>query len=276
MVRGLDHLVVAVKDLEAAGHAYEELGFTVTPENQHPWGTANRLIQFNGFFIELLTVKTSDAIEEADGSKFSFGAFNRNFLNGREGASMLVLESKDAGQDREDFQSLGLKVFDPFSFERIANLPDGKTAKVAFDLTILQDQDGPEIGYFTCHNRYPENFWKPAFQHHQNGVGEVSTIYMIAADPSDHHEFLGGFTGQREMRATSLGLEVQTPRGTISVLNPDAYRALVGDAAANSVQGSLPQIAAIEFSSPKAGQTRVVPANQLFGLTLIISPESDQ
>ena len=274
MVRGLDHLVVAVEDLEAAGQAYEKLGFTVTPENRHPWGTANRLVQLDGFFIELLSVAEPELISESEGNVFSFGAFNRDLLKSREGASMLVLESKDPEIDRQEFGKAGLKVFDPFSFERIAHLADESTAKVAFDLTLLHDPLSPEIGYFTCHNRYPENFWKPAFQQHENGAQNVKSVYMLAGDPSDHHEFLGGFTGQREMRATSLGLELETPRGRISVLNPTAYRSLVGKAAANAVPGNLPLIAALEISCASLTETKTVPADELFGLTLILSPAS--
>ncbi|WP_434051756.1 MAG: VOC family protein [Roseibium sp.] len=273
MLRGLDHIVVAVNDLAVAGKAYEALGFTVTPENRHPWGTANRLIQLDGFFIELLSVAEPDLITETVGSQFSFGAFNRTFLAKREGASMLVMESRDANSDRQDFERVGLSLFEPFSFERIAHLPDGKTAEVAFDLTILRDPLSPEIGYFTCHNKFPENFWKPAFQTHDNGAREIKTIYLIAEDPSDHHEFLGGFTGQREMRATSLGLEVETARGRVRVLNPAAYRSLVGESAADAIQGELPQLAAIEIGTRKADRTGVFPASRLHGLTVILSSQ---
>ncbi|MEO0979260.1 MAG: VOC family protein [Pseudomonadota bacterium] len=271
MLRGLDHIVVAVHDLDAAGKAYEALGFTVTPENRHPWGTANRLIQLNGFFIELLSVAEPGLITETVGTEFSFGAFNRTFLAKREGASMLVMESRDASVDRQDFEKVGLSLFEPFSFERVAHLPDGTTAKVAFDLTILRDPLSPEIGYFTCHNKYPENFWKPPFQSHSNGAKEIETIYLVAEDPSDHHEFLGGFTGQREMRATSLGLELETARGKILVLNPAGYRSLVGDRAAEALNGDLPQLAAIEIRTETAGRTGVFPATELHGLTLILS-----
>ncbi|MEO1112592.1 MAG: VOC family protein [Pseudomonadota bacterium] len=271
MLRGLDHIVVAVHDLDAAGKAYEALGFTVTPENRHPWGTANRLIQLNGFFIELLSVAEPGLITETVGTEFSFGAFNRTFLAKREGASMLVMESRDASVDRQDFEKVGLSLFEPFSFERVAHLPDGTTAKVAFDLTILRDPLSPEIGYFTCHNKYPENFWKPPFQSHSNGAKEIETIYLVAEDPSDHHEFLGGFTGQREMRATSLGLELETARGKILVLNPAGYRSLVGDRAADALNGDLPQLAAIEIRTETAGRTGVFPATELHGLTLILS-----
>lgn len=273
MLRGLDHIVVAVNDLDAAGRAYEALGFTVTPENRHPWGTANRLIQLDGFFIELLSVAEPDLIPETAGRQFSFGAFNQTFLARGEGASMLVMESRDARFDRQDFEKVGLSLFEPFSFERVAHLPDGKTAKVAFDLTILRDPLSPDIGYFTCHNKYPENFWKPGFQSHSNGAREIRTIYLVAEDPSDHHEFLGGFTGQREMRATSLGLEIETARGKISVLNPAAYRSLVGESAADALKGDLPQLAAIEIRTDAANETGVYPAPQLHGLTVILSSE---
>ncbi|WP_299484073.1 VOC family protein [uncultured Roseibium sp.] len=272
MVRGLDHLVVAVNDLDAAGQAYEAMGFTVTPENRHPFGTANRLIQFNGFFIELLSIADPSLITETIGKTFSFGAFNRDFLKSREGASMLVLDSRGADDDRDDFGKAGLELFEPFSFERTAHLPGGETAKVAFDLTILSDPLGPQIGYFTCHNKYPENFWKPAFQKHKNGAQDIRSVYLLAGDPSDHHEFLGAFTGQREMRATSLGLELQTARGKIAVLNPEAYRALVGQEAADSVRNGMPQIAAIEIASPAIGEKKIMPATELFGLTLILAP----
>ncbi|WP_298821934.1 VOC family protein [uncultured Roseibium sp.] len=276
MVRGLDHVVVAVKDLDAAGRAYSELGFTVTPENRHPWGTANRLIQFDGFFIELLSVADANLIAEPAGKQFSFGAFNRDFLACGEGASMLVLESKGASEDREAFLKSGLDVYEPFSFERTAHLTDGSTTSVAFDLTILNNPLSPQIGYFTCFNKYPENFWKPDFQTHSNGARAVQTFYMLAEDPSDHHEFLGAFTGQREMRATSLGLELETPRGKVFVLSPAGYRSLLGEAAANAVADDLPILAALEIECEGLNTTRIVPANELFGLTIVLTPAKER
>jgi len=272
MLRGLDHLVVAVKDLEAAGKAWQALGFTVTPENRHPWGTANRLVQLDGFFVELLTVADPALIVEPSDSAFSFGAFNRDFLSEREGASMLVLDSTDPERDREDFRKAELTLFEPFSFARTAHLADGSTAQVAFDLTFVEDPLAPGIGFFTCRNRFPENFWKEAFQTHANGARTVEAVYLLASDPADHHEFLGGFAGQREMRATSLGLELQTARGRISVLTPQAYGQLVGEAAAAGVAGSLPQIVALEIGCKGRVIREVIPANDLFGLTLILSP----
>lgn len=272
MVHGLDHLVVAVRNLGAAANAWQELGFTVTPEARHPWGTANRLVQIDGFFVELLAVADESGIEEATDDVFSFGAFNRDFLKTREGGSMVVFESRDPAEDRAAFEKNHLKTYAPFSFGRTATYPDGSTAKVAFDLTIVSDPLAPMIGYFTCHNRYPENFWRPEFQTHANGATEISEIVLVAKDPSDHHEFLGSLIGQREMRATSLGLELETPRGKLKVLTPVAYARLYGSEAGQSLPDELPAVAAITFRCRGLESRRVVPASRLFGLTVVLDP----
>ncbi|WP_146038764.1 VOC family protein, partial [Paracoccus sp. SY] len=45
-MRHIDHVVVAVRDLDGAADLYARLGFQVGPRNRHPWGTENRIIQF--------------------------------------------------------------------------------------------------------------------------------------------------------------------------------------------------------------------------------------
>ena len=44
MLKGIDHLVIVVPELEAAIAGYRGLGFTVTPGGRHPIGTHNALI----------------------------------------------------------------------------------------------------------------------------------------------------------------------------------------------------------------------------------------
>src|SRR5205807_10094623 len=55
MLKGIDHLVIVVKDLPQAAKDYEQLGFTVVPGGRHPVGTHNALIAFaDGVYIELI------------------------------------------------------------------------------------------------------------------------------------------------------------------------------------------------------------------------------
>lgn len=62
---GIDHIVVAVRDLEAAIASYRGLGFTVVPGGRHPVGTHNALIALeDGAYIELIAFFEPDTPQE--------------------------------------------------------------------------------------------------------------------------------------------------------------------------------------------------------------------
>ena len=149
MPRGLDHIVHAVRDLEEAAELYRRLGFTVGERNRHSWGTHNRLIQFPGVFIELLTV-AEPAKLGADGFSNLFGRFNQSFLSNQEGLSLLLLESDDAAADAALFQSSGIAASEVMTFEREGNRPDGAPVKVAFSLAFARDAGAPGAGFAVC------------------------------------------------------------------------------------------------------------------------------
>ena len=55
MIKGIDHLIIVVKDLDQAAKDYEQLGFTVVPGGKHPVGSHNALISFrDGSYIEII------------------------------------------------------------------------------------------------------------------------------------------------------------------------------------------------------------------------------
>ncbi|TMJ01163.1 MAG: VOC family protein [Alphaproteobacteria bacterium] len=223
MPRGLDHIVHAVHDLDAAGEAYTRLGFTVGARNRHPWGTHNRIVQFPGVFIELLSIGEMERIPAARPRTLSFGAFTRDFLAKGEGLSMLVLEGKGAAADAAAFRAAGIGDFDVFDFAREAKRPDGSTVKVAFSLAFAADAKAPDAGFFTCQQHYPENFWNPAFQSHANDVTGIAGVVLVAENPADHHVFLKAFAGVSDLKSTSSGITIETPRGEIQVMDPAAF-----------------------------------------------------
>lgn len=232
MPRPIDHLVLAVRDLDAARADFQRLGFTLTPVARHPFGTANSLAQFGGSFLEILAVADGAAIPPGDGTHFSFGAFNRDFLATGEGLSMLVLKSRDAAADRADFEAHDLRVYAPFGFERVAKGPDGTERKVAFSLTFTGDSRLPHAGFFTCQHHYPENFWRADFQHHANGALAIRAAVMVTRDPADFHEFLTHFTGVHELTATSFGVAFDLGDGSrLEVLSPLGFKAFFGEEA---------------------------------------------
>lgn len=191
----IDHLVLAVRDLDAAAVFYESLGFQVGVRNRHPWGTENRIVQFQSSFLELITVGDAHLIPDHSPGRFSFGAFVRDYLAQREGLAMLVLDSGDAKADAAMFAREGIGAFEPFFFERKGRRPDGSEMQVAFTLAFALDPTVPHASFFVCQQHYPEAFWNPAYQAHPNGAVNVSAVLVEATEPARHADFLIRFTG---------------------------------------------------------------------------------
>jgi hypothetical protein len=72
MSLSLDHVLVAVTDLEAVGRAVEErYGLASIEGGRHPgWGTANRIVPLGETFVELVAV-----VDEAEAAGSAFGSW---------------------------------------------------------------------------------------------------------------------------------------------------------------------------------------------------------
>lgn len=283
MARGLDHIVHAVRDLDAGAELYRRLGFTVGARNRHPWGTHNHIVQMPGFFIEVLTMAEPSMLGD-DGISTLFGDFNRRFLEAGEGFSLLILESKDAAADVRAFEAAKIGASGVLRFEREGKKPDGSPVKVAFSLAFARDALAPAHHFAVCQQHYPESFWNPDYQRHANGVSGVVGAVMVADNPSDHHIFMSAFAGERELLSSSAGITVTTPRGEIQVVTPAAFADLFGTTAPdvsgggrlaalrlvssdmNATQASLSSGA---FSPIRRMERLVVPPEQALGAALV-------
>ena len=223
MSRGIDHLVLCVQDLKKAADAYHRLGFTMTPQAQHPFGTGNIIAQLDGCFLEVLSVTEPENIPEPDGEHFSFGAFNRDYLSAREGMSMLVLDSTDEVQDRAEYQSKNLHVFEPFEFKRLAKQPNGASETVGFSLTFVDDPALPGMAFFTCKQWRPDLFWKPDYQRHANGALSIAETYIVTETPEYAGQFLSAFSDAAARADADGTIRVSTSRGDLIAMTPDAF-----------------------------------------------------
>lgn len=285
MTRGLDHIVHAVRDLDAAAALYRGLGFTVGARNKHPWGTHNHIVQMPGFFIELLTLAEPDKLG-SDGFSTLFAAYNRDFIARGEGFSMLILEAQNAQEDEAAFRAAGVAASEVMRFEREGKRPDGSMVKVGFSLAFAEDKAAPDIHFCSCQQHYPENFWNPAFQKHANSVNGVAGVVLVAANPEQHIAFMQTYAGGKAER-TGEGFAIATPRGTIEVTTPAAFlkrfavtapdisrgvrlAALRLTAAQPSLLQSLPELAGL--GGLYVGNDAVVGREDAMGAVLVFEP----
>jgi hypothetical protein len=158
---------------------------------------------------------------------------------------MLVLEGRGA-PDAEAFRAAGIGDFQVYNFEREAKRPDGTPIKVAFSLAFASYPEAPDVGFFTCQHRHPENFWNPAFQIHANTAIGIAGVVLVADDPPRHRDFLLAFTGGRGAKMSAGAMTVATPRGDIQVMKPSVFCDRFGMTPPGTSRGA--RLAAIRFA----------------------------
>jgi len=254
MARGLDHIVHAVRDLDAAADLYRRFGFTVGARNRHPWGTHNHIVQLPEFFIELLAVAEPERLG-TDGFSTMFAAYNRDFVARGEGFSLLILESKDARADAATFSAAGFAASEDLRFERDARRPDGSSVKVGFSLAFAEDKAVHDIHFASCQQHYPENFWNPAFQEHSNSVAGVVGVVVVANQPEQHKQFFEVFADASAV-ARPGGFAIATSRGMIEVVSPAAFLQRFGVKPPDMARGA--RLAALRFAVTQPSRLQAV------------------
>ncbi|WP_262268950.1 MULTISPECIES: VOC family protein [Microvirga] len=286
MSRRIDHLVIAVRDLDQAGSFYHRLGFQVGARNRHPWGTENRIVQLSNSFIELITIGEGAAIAPHRASAFSFGAFVQDYLRDREGLAMLVLDSRDATADAALFDRSGIGSFEPFHFERSGRRPDGSETKVAFTLAFAAADGASKAGFFVCQQHYPENFWNPEFQRHDNKASRIASVTLAAPDPERHRGFLTAFTGVQPASPDGDDLSFSLGEDRVDVMTPDDAAEIYGSVEAELDQPSFVAFAvrvedirrqatwldSADIPYQHIGSRLIVPASTAFGVAIAFEP----
>lgn len=176
-VIGLDHLVVAVRDLDAGAAAWRALGFTMSPRGTHSahMGSGNYTMMFGEDYIELLGVLVPT----------DHNAGLRAFLDGREGLDRAAFTAVDAAGAAEELRAKGLAPTGPVSFGRPVPLPGGGEAEARFNVIQWPRTERPAgLGIFACQHLTRENVWIPELQSHANGATRLVRIEVLARDPA--------------------------------------------------------------------------------------------
>jgi hypothetical protein len=141
---------------------------------------------------------------------------------------MMVFKSGNARTDMSSFAASGLPTFAPFDFERLAKMPDGTEATVAFSLAFVQSPDMPRVAFFVSENRAQSYFWKPEFQSHVNGANGIVAVYLSSPAPERDAAFVSKMFGGK-VSPIPEGCSVACgPAQELRVLTPQAMAARGG------------------------------------------------
>ncbi|MBP6013028.1 MAG: VOC family protein [Alphaproteobacteria bacterium] len=170
----LDHVVIAVKNLDAAAASYRKLGFTLTPRGLHEGkGTGNHCIMFGSTYIELL------GIVDETGAK---GRLAQRVNDRGEGGMAIAYGADDADKTHAALRAAGIEAETPNDLSRPLNL-DGQREMVRFRNIMLPGLQLPETMQFVCTHQTPElTRARHEWQLHPSGATGVAEVIVAVDD----------------------------------------------------------------------------------------------
>ena len=172
-IRGIDHAIIGVRDLDAARAQFERLGFTAAPLGNHVGkATANHCIMFADSYLELLGINEPDKLDT-----LGLDAF----LAARgEGLVKIALGTPDADAARADIEAQGFSPTGPDDLAR--PLTDRPDAIVRFRNLQIPEAETGNLGTFLCGHKTPELMRPPGSMDHGNGARNLVAAAAVVDD----------------------------------------------------------------------------------------------
>lgn len=221
---GIDHPLVAVRNMDKACEDFARLGFFINPRHHHPWGTDNHLLMFPENFIEVISIYDDSKLDLKNERGFAFGRFIHNSIERREGISLVALHSEDARADHALMEERGIENNGIVDFRRIAHRPDGSEEEAVVSLVMLINSQQPSVSHFFCHQHKPHLVWVKEWMKHANGANAITAVSYVAKNPAELEARFIGIYGPDAVSLEPGYLKAQTDRGIFEVVSPNVAR----------------------------------------------------
>ena len=186
MLLGIDHLVVAVRSVEAAADVMErDLGLAATGGGRHEaMGTYNRLAFLGDTYVELIGVFDAGLVRSS--TSFAVGNAALAQLEERgEGLATYALATDDVARDVALLRGAGSPIGEPVAGSRVR--PDGEVVRWVCAFPEL----GPERPPFLIEHEAAGAEWgeearaaRAAFRHPGGGRVRLTALELPVADAS--------------------------------------------------------------------------------------------
>ena len=168
-IAGLDHAVIAVRDLDAAQETFTRMGFSLAPRGLHSTASSNHNIMLGQDYFELLQVPQTNPLQ----------AYYHEFLRRQEGLAALALTGTDLQAALPALTREGFLPSTPLDFSRkVAS--GSRTGTARFRLANLASDSTPGALLFICQHFTRELVWLPELQRHANGATGLAAVAFVA------------------------------------------------------------------------------------------------
>ena len=219
----LDHVGLAINDLEVGRQAYDKLGFTLTSRSIHqgsrepggpvePFGSGNHCAMFEKGYFEVMGLTDPNLYSSA-----------LVMLEKYEGAHIVAFGSGEA-ENAYNVLSQRLDGVQPARrLERDAafGVNDTETRRAAFNNITVDPAIFPEAKLIFIEHETRDVLWQPHLMSHPNGAVSLAEVAMCVEDIGATCAKLGALFGM-EAKEPMPGVSVfGLPHGNVYVLNQD-------------------------------------------------------
>ena len=281
-IDSVNHVGLAVHDLDATASFYEDLGFILTPLSMHkgsmnpgepeiPYGTGNRCAIFPSNYLEI--------VAHVDKDKYDFGMIE--YLSRFEGAHIICFGCGNAEIVHDRVTKEGFTTSGVIPLERKVDTPEGeRTAK--FDCVHFPRDATPEGLIQAAHHRTPEYIHQDRYLGHPNGVVALSEVFLCVEDPDEFEARYVKLTGRKADRVGVKRVIAFPLVSKVSIVAADDIQNLLP----NVEPPDLPYIAGYSMATERLDSMRerlvergiqfdendgtlIVPADAAFGAAIV-------
>jgi hypothetical protein len=209
-IKGIDHVVITVRDLDSAEDSFRRMGFTVTPRGHHTLGSQNHCVMFGQDYFELLMVP-----QRLPGREYYY-----DFACIGDGLAAVALKTDNMRGAYGELTAAALAPSDPVDFSRPVQLPEG-TKNASFRITQLGLEQTPGGQVFLCQHFTRDVVWRPEYQKHANTATGLAAIAILS---NEVPATAGAYERLFDVKAKTVaeGLLVSTGDTPIAVMDERA------------------------------------------------------
>ena len=170
-IRGIDHVVIAARDLDSTHDTFRRMGFTLTPRGHHTLGSQNHCIMFGQDYVELLMVP-----QRLPGREYYY-----DFARIGDGLAAIALKTDNARGAYGELSAAALAPSEPVDFSRPVQLREGAKS-ATFRITQLGLEQTPGGQVFLCQHFTREVVWRAEHQRHANTATGLAALAILSND----------------------------------------------------------------------------------------------
>lgn len=212
-IDGFDHVMICVRDLDAARQAWDRLGFVTAPLGNHTTkATANHCIMFADTYLELIGINEPE--------KPDLSGVTQRLAAAGEGLHRLALATPDADAAKALLEAAGLHPIGPVDLARPQDDPPGM---VRFRNLDIPADETAGIQMFLCGHKTPELMRTPLLMAHPSGAVGFAGLTVMVTDSLAAGAALEKVFGAGSSSPALYGAVVETGRGRIHLADAGGF-----------------------------------------------------